>query len=399
MAELTLPLARGAVASLLASSDLERGSAALSAILSVYPRDYRCAVLSGRLALAQGDPAKAFLSFQQAAEADPEDRAAREGMAACGGQEGAVVLGDLPPLGSLGSNGSARPAISAVALGHLYLRSASGGLLTHCTAQLTPLWHSHRQRLDVGAALAEAHWRLREADAAEAVCRDLLEMAPENLKANLILGQQAWAAGQRAVAEPYLARAQAVDPENAMAERLYEWLRARDEGLAPLRYTPVRVAVPDGVPVGPNAPAEADEPVRFWSPPVGVPVAGRLGVLRRAGPAPARPSEPPTETPAGPEPAVPNEAVAARSLAPPQPDSEPVPPPAGAPTEAPQIEPLPPAAELGAHERDEPALAAELPPVPVAASAPEASSSLSESPLDEAPPQDQPQQLETEAVL
>ncbi|MBV8087654.1 MAG: tetratricopeptide repeat protein [Chloroflexi bacterium] len=357
MAELSLPLARRAVASLLAASDLDRAAAALAAILTVYPRDYRSAVLAGRLELAQGDPAKAFLSFQQAAEADPEDRRAREGMAACGGQEGSVVLGDLPPLGSSG-NGSSRPPISAVALGHLYLRQL---LLTHCTAQLTPLWHSHRQRLDVGVALAEAHWRLRETEAAEAVCRELLELAPENLKANLILAQQAWAAGQRAVAEPYLDRARALDPENELAEELYEWLRVRDEALVPLRYTPVRVAIPDGVPVGPEAPVRSEEPVQFWSPRVGVPVAGRLGVLRRPGvpmpapvaAAPAAGLEP--RAAATPESRERGEPVAAGRGAPPTPESGPVRSAEGAAAEPPALEPLQPETDLA-----EPVLEADL---------------------------------------
>jgi predicted regulator of Ras-like GTPase activity (Roadblock/LC7/MglB family) len=234
MASVPLADARRMVADRLAAGDVDGALDLGRQLADRFPRDRRVSLLLGRAYLAQGSMSDARPELERAAAAFPDEREVHEALAACGSDTSRVVLAELPPLPA--ANGS-RPAISAPALGHLYLRQY---LLPHCTAQLGPVWRGDPARLDVGLALAEAHWRLGENDAAVEICRSLLRAAPECLKANLIVAQVLG----RAQAPEHIVAAEAVDPENLVAEDLYQWLTARDPALAPLRSREVRVDLP-----------------------------------------------------------------------------------------------------------------------------------------------------------
>ena len=200
----------------------------LSAISREYPRDCRAALLEGQLQQASGNMAAARASLRAAALVDPRDRDIRRALVACGSESDRPIMLDLPPLEAIGGE---RPAISTAALGHLFSRQC---LWHQAAKQLAPLWTHQPERLDVGVALAEALWHMDEADQAQRVCREVLEASADCLAANLILGQLLTASGAHAEAAPLLATAQAVDPENVVAQELYDWLRVRDPALAPL---------------------------------------------------------------------------------------------------------------------------------------------------------------------
>ncbi len=254
MAGVPLSAARQLVADRLAEGDPEDALALVRGIAERFPRDCRAATLAGRAHLARGDVAAARAELERVAAALPDERDAWADLAACSSDRAASLLADLPPLPS--SDGE-RPAISAAALGHLYLRQL---LLTHCTAQLEPVWSADPSRLDVGVALAEAHWRLGEVEPAESICRDVLRASPDCLKANLILAQVLCASGRNEEAAPSLALAEAVDPENVLAAELYQWLAVRDPALVPLRAREVTIDL-DREPPTLEAPPE---PVPFW---------------------------------------------------------------------------------------------------------------------------------------
>jgi tetratricopeptide (TPR) repeat protein len=258
MASLPLPVARQMVADRLAEGDAGGALALARQILDRFPRDGQTLLLAGRAKLARGDVEGARSELERAAQAFPDSREICGELAARGSEQAASLQAELPPLPS--ANGD-RPAISSVALGHLYLRQL---LLTHCTAQLEPLWRADSTRLDVGLALAEAHWRLGETSAAEDACRTLLWAAPDCLKANLILAQQLWSADRRDEAGALISAAEAVDPENGVAEELYEWLVVRDPSLVPLRRREVSLDLAESAaePVAPEqTPPVEEEPV------------------------------------------------------------------------------------------------------------------------------------------
>jgi len=253
VASVPLSSARAEVEGLLSRGDAAAALALVQQIAAKFPNDYRTSMLRGRAQLAFGDRQAAAAEFEHASLVVPDDRQPWELLASLGSDGAASVLSDLPPLPA--ANGD-RPPISGIALGHLYLRSASGGLLTHCTSQLGPLWQAQPQRLDVGVALAEAHWRLEEHAAVEQICRQILGAAPHCLKANLLLGQLLWSTGDRSGAAPLLEAAEAADPENAVAEDLFEHLWVRDPDLAPLRRREVTVDIEAPAPVAQAEPIE-----------------------------------------------------------------------------------------------------------------------------------------------
>lgn len=104
------------------------------------------------------------------------------------------------------------------ALAKLYLRA---NLLTRAITELRRLIEEYPDRLDLKVTLVEALWRKGERVQASEVCQEILDEQPHNLKANLIMGEIWSSSGRRAESRPYLAQAQALDPENRMADKLF----------------------------------------------------------------------------------------------------------------------------------------------------------------------------------
>jgi len=111
-----------------------------------------------------------------------------------------------------------RVKLTPAALARLYLRE---GLYDRAITELRPLLKEDPDRVDLKVALAEALWREgRRREAAES-CQEILELLPNCLKANLILGLIWKESGQEEEGETLLAQAQALDPENRVAQELF----------------------------------------------------------------------------------------------------------------------------------------------------------------------------------
>ncbi len=111
-----------------------------------------------------------------------------------------------------------RVKLTPAALARLYLRE---GLYDRAITELRPLLKEDPDRIDLKVALAEALWReSRRREAAES-CQEILELLPNCLKANLILGVIWKESGQEEEGETLLVQAQALDPENGVAQELF----------------------------------------------------------------------------------------------------------------------------------------------------------------------------------
>jgi len=131
------------------------------------------------------------------------------------------------------------------ALARLYLK---GDLLPRAISEFRALLAEHPGRVDLAVALAEALWRNEQRLEASEVCQDVLDRQSYCLKANLILGD-IWTSSGREEGQTYLRRAEALDPENRMAQAFFgvaSPLLAREVQVAPLEYGP---AAAEGRPV------------------------------------------------------------------------------------------------------------------------------------------------------
>jgi tetratricopeptide (TPR) repeat protein len=120
-----------------------------------------------------------------------------------------------------------RIAMSRGALARVYMRAQ---LFPKAIGELRELVSEEPWRFDLRVALAEALWHDRRLADAEAVCQGILAELPHCLKANLILGWLWLQTDQDDQARALLQRAQALDPENAVAQAIFG-----DDSPLPLR--------------------------------------------------------------------------------------------------------------------------------------------------------------------
>jgi len=254
-------------------------------VLEQYPKHVATYRLLGRAMLEARQDEYAIDMFQRVLSVDAEDFIARVGLSEIHEQRGeldaaiwhleralevaseheaSVVEEELRHLyGRRDGIAPPRVQLTRGALARLYLK---GALLSRAIHEFRALLQEQPQRVDLSVALAEALWRDEQRVKAAEVCQQVLDKFPYSLKANLILGE-IWTRGGREEGQAYLRRAEAVDPENQMAQKLFgaaSPLPARDVTIVPLEY---------GAPTGEERPAwMADiEPVS----PAGLPPAGR----------------------------------------------------------------------------------------------------------------------------
>ncbi|TET52449.1 MAG: tetratricopeptide repeat protein [Anaerolineales bacterium] len=206
-------------------------------VLAQYPKCLSIYRLTARAALEAGQYEFAIDLLRRVLSGNPEDVAAWAGISEVYDRRGeldaaifclhrAVELtaGSGPVetelRGLYGKRDGAEPkkvTLTPATLARVYLK---GGLLSRAIGQFRDLQSEAPERDDLSLGLAEALWRNDERVEAAQVCLDVLERLPYCLKANLILGEM-WTSGGREGGVTYLHRAEALDPENAMAQVLF----------------------------------------------------------------------------------------------------------------------------------------------------------------------------------
>jgi tetratricopeptide (TPR) repeat protein len=214
----------------------EPGKAILIArhILRHYARHVESYRVLGQALLKAGNYQEAAEQFGRVLGADPENVAARVGLARV-----YEISGDLdkaawqmqrafelaPANADLrqqlrrlnearGSGAGDEFEITQAALGRIYAR---GQLHAKAIQEFRGVLAQEPDRFDVQVALTEVLWRAGQRSEAVEVCRRTLEKLPNALKPNLILG----AAQPDEAAKSCLGLAQALDPENVVAQSLF----------------------------------------------------------------------------------------------------------------------------------------------------------------------------------
>jgi len=172
-------------------------------VLSADPEHAGAYGCLGAIYEAQGLPEEALWQLHRAVELDPAHQGYRQILKRVARSRGVAID---------------RLKMTRGGLARIYLR---GQLYDRAVAELRDALADEPYRLDLQAALAEALWRQGQPEQAAEVCERLLVDLPNCLKANLILGQ-VWLGSERdAEARACLQRAQALDPDNVMAQALF----------------------------------------------------------------------------------------------------------------------------------------------------------------------------------
>jgi len=111
-----------------------------------------------------------------------------------------------------------RLKMTRAGLARAYLR---GQLYPKAIGELRDLCRAEPHRYDLRTALVEALWRENYLEEASVACQGILVDLPNCLKANLILGQMWLNTEKDEEGRALLQRAQALDPENAVAQALF----------------------------------------------------------------------------------------------------------------------------------------------------------------------------------
>ncbi len=224
-------------------------------ILQHYPKDVHAYWLLGRALFEADSDQHAYDMFRRVLSVDPDRMLAWVGLSELAERQGNLeaAIGHLERAfelatdndgiashlrqlyGELEGREPKRLQLTGGALARLYLR---GDLLSRAIAELQGLLEEDPDRVDLQMALAEALWRSRDRLQASQVCREILEVQPFNLTANLILGEILTRDG-RAEGNRYLERAEELDPENEAAQELFgpnSPLPPKDPQITPADY-------------------------------------------------------------------------------------------------------------------------------------------------------------------
>ncbi len=241
--------------------DSERAIAMCQHIVRYYPRCVEAYRLLGEAYLERGGTVTADKLFSYVVQADPQNVLAHIGRAIIREERGDIdaAINEFerafeidPAISELreellrlytsrfGSEG-AKIRTSRVGLAHLYARDY---LFPQAINEYHDILRSE-PRLDVRVALAVTLWRAGNDAAAADLCNAILQQVPNNLQANLILGQIWLTQGQRDDALALFRRAMDLDPDNTLARSLFE-SRAGRITLPPLTYYAAELPKWDG---------------------------------------------------------------------------------------------------------------------------------------------------------
>src|SRR5690606_3065870 len=212
--------------------------------------------------------------FRRVLSADPEDLAARIGLAAVYREEGILdeaIWQMLRAFELAPGNGEVRQQLRALferrdgrAPGRLKLNSAAlarvymrDGWYERAVDELRVQIESEPDRVDLRVALAEALWRAGRRQEAVETSEEILVELPFCLKANLFLGQFYAETGDSDAAWDRLQIAQALDPENRVATDLF----GEASYLPPQNVT---VRLPHEEPTTEEFPTGDDEDLPQW---------------------------------------------------------------------------------------------------------------------------------------
>jgi len=189
---------------LIARGDYERATGLYQRVLGADPENLVAYAQLSRLFEARGLLDEAIWHLERAFELEPGSHAIRASLSRL------YQARSIPVRGRLKMN---RPALA-----RCYMR---GQLYDKAANELAPLVREFEGRLDLLVALAEALWFDGKTDHAEQICQEVLASAPYCLKASLILGK-IWLGSERDHhARTLLQQAQALDPENEVANDLF----------------------------------------------------------------------------------------------------------------------------------------------------------------------------------
>jgi tetratricopeptide (TPR) repeat protein len=255
MAETTLSEYCDKAKELVRTESYDQAIAICRHILKHYPKYVRAYRLMGEACLEKGDYVEAASLFKRVLGADMEDMVVRVGLGIVFDEQGALdeaiwqlerafelspgnaeIRMELQRLyGDRDGSPPAKLKLTPAALGRLYLREE---LYQRAIDEFRDVLEEDPERPDVEIALAQALWWSAQRQEAAEVCEAILEKYPHSLKANLILGEILLSGDREAEAKSLLDVAEALDPENLVAQALF-----RDK--SPLAPKAVAVAVLD----------------------------------------------------------------------------------------------------------------------------------------------------------
>ncbi|MHB1317784.1 MAG: tetratricopeptide repeat protein [Anaerolineae bacterium] len=231
-------------------------------ILSAFPRCVQPYDLLGQAMLRRGSPERAESLFARVLSVDPQSTRAFLGMSIAHELRGAhetaqawarceaEVAPNRDPFApewlwqavSNSSRGSDRGP-TRTGLAYMMFRA---GMFRQAASEFGAVLAECPSRADLAVALAEASYRFGDSSVAARTCEDLLQNLPDCLEALLILGKLELSADAEGRARERLRRAQTLDPENHLAQRLF----GGDSPLPPrsVRIPTVTVAEPLALP-------------------------------------------------------------------------------------------------------------------------------------------------------
>jgi tetratricopeptide (TPR) repeat protein len=210
-------------------------------ILKRYPRHIRTYQILGEACLENGELAEAMDIFKRLlANADPENFSAYAGLGVAYQDQGQLAEAiwymerafELAPNNEVTRNTLRqlyyerdgvepdRIRHSKAALARLYAR---GGQYRQAIEEFRRLLEAEENlgRMDLKVALAETLWRDGRREQAAELAREILQAAPDCLKASLLLGKIAIEKGRPEEGRAILEQTRGLDPENRAAQALF----------------------------------------------------------------------------------------------------------------------------------------------------------------------------------